>query len=125
MQFEIIISTGSIKYLLHVERIAIGKGFERFKVHPKENPEKFIVIQNNRPLIRQRLHLKHKPLTWTLKEGEVKNEKYYQQLLQKINEVLEPPPSLKPTGGYIGTTKPTNRKKRPPGNSTLGERKNK
>src|SRR5688572_25815004 len=95
MQFDVTISTGSINFLLHVEQIATGKGFERYKVTPKNNPDKYILIQNNRPLIRFKLGLKHKPLTWTVKEGEIHNEKYYQQLLRRIEEALEPPPQIK------------------------------
>ena len=113
MQFDVTISTGSIKFLLHVEQIATGKGFERFKVTPKNNPDKFVIIQNNRPLIRTKLGLKHKPLTWTVKEGEIHNEKYYQQLLRRMEEVLEPQPVKKTEKGYFEQTSTSNRKKKP------------
>jgi hypothetical protein len=76
---------------MNVELIETGKGFERYRITPKGNPDRYIIIQNNKPLIRGKLGLKHKPLTWTLKEGEVKDQRNYEKMIKEIEKVLEPP----------------------------------
>lgn len=123
MEFDITLSTGTIQYLLHVALIEKGPGFERFKVTPKNNPEKVLIIQNNRPLIRKKLQLKHKPLTWSIKEGSVNNNRNYEQLIKKIELVLDPPSEIiKKSEPYIKTN-PSNRKQKFKVGTTLGTRK--
>lgn len=120
--FEITISTGTIKYQLCVSLVDADTTSERFKVFPKTNPDKFIIIQSNRPLLRNKYKLKHKPITWTIKEGEVKDNRNYQQLIKRLEQILEPPPPKKAISSISGTSRTTSRKIWPKGGTTLGER---
>lgn len=123
MEFDITLSTGTIQYILRVRLIEHGQGYEHYKVTPKNNPDKYLVIQNNRPLIRKKLKLKYKPLTWTIKEGTINNNRNFNQLIKKIEQVLDPPPpSKKKTESYIKNVS-SSRKQKPQKGSTIGDRK--
>jgi hypothetical protein len=53
------------------ERIEKGKEFEKFRICARNRPYKYIVLQNNRPLIRPKLNLKTKRYSWKVTEGNI------------------------------------------------------
>ena len=85
MIFPINLKFGSRVYRMGCERIEKGKEFEKFRLYPRNNPHKSVVLQNNRPLVREKLNLKNKRYTWKVIEGEIKN----QNALDKTIEVIE------------------------------------
>jgi hypothetical protein len=121
MQFHLSISNGTLTYHLHIEKISSCTSFETFKVTPKQNPDKYIIIQNNRPLLRIKYKLKTKPLNWVLLEGTVNNQRNYEKLIKSIEEILEPK-EVKSKPLFFQPHHPSNRKKRPKGGTTLGDR---
>lgn len=89
--FPIIIKSGSRRYHLIVVQIYIGDTVERYKIMPKNNPDKYIVLENNRPLIRKKYLLKKKALTWKVKIGQPHNSYALNDLIAQIEHHIEPP----------------------------------
>ena len=50
MIIPITINAAGKNYRLIAERVSITKGFEQFKVYPKDSQAVYILLQNNRPL---------------------------------------------------------------------------
>src|SRR5688572_23771416 len=123
MEFFITLSTGSINFLLRVSLVERNGRNESFKISPVHNADKFVIIQNNRPYIRDRLRLKNKPIIWSIKEGIIKNDLYYKRMLKEIEKVLEPGVVSEKGQGSLGSFRNVNRKKMPGVVRTLGERK--
>lgn len=90
MNFSVIISTGNIPHELQVQFLDRGLVFEKFKVFATSNPNKFIILQNNKPLIRDIYKLQQGQFTWTVVSGNTKNERNFKQIVRKIEEFLEP-----------------------------------
>jgi hypothetical protein len=64
---------------------------ERFKISAMTNPDKFIILENDRPLIRDQYRLRHKRLHWTVKAGSVRNQFMLSRVTELIEEHLEQP----------------------------------
>jgi hypothetical protein len=111
LKFPLVISTGSAKYRLTVERIHLDKTFEQFKIYPDKDTSKFIVLQSNRPMIRGK-RLKHKAIDWKVLEGEIKYRSSLEQAIKAIEQYLEPPAPHKP-GLPIQPYKETRKEEKP------------
>ena len=85
MIFPINLKFGSRVYRMGCERIEKGKEFETFRVYARHDPNRKVLLQNNRPLLPDKLNLKNKRYTWKVLEGEIKN----QNALDKTIEVIE------------------------------------
>jgi hypothetical protein len=66
IEFDLTLTNGTIKFNLKVKLLERNSSFEKYLIHPKSNPDKVFIIQNNRPLIRNKYKLDHKPLSWTV-----------------------------------------------------------
>ncbi len=89
MQFPILVKTGTIRYHLICRLWYADKVKEQYRVHPKENPEKYYLIQNNRPFIRGK-GLKQRRIDWKLLEGTISNKYIFDQIINLIQERIEP-----------------------------------
>lgn len=91
MIFDLSIKSGSRTFHLRCERLLVSEVMERFKVSALSNPGKYIILENDRPLIRDVYRLKHKSLRWTVKEGSVRNYFMLGRVTEMIEEKLEQP----------------------------------
>jgi hypothetical protein len=89
--FPIIIKSGSRRYHLIVEQVYIGDTVERYKVMAKDNQDKYIVLENNRPLIRKKYLLKKKALSWKVKIGSPNNVFALEEVIRQIEYNIDPP----------------------------------
>jgi hypothetical protein len=92
MVFEFKLKQGSRIYHMYCERIETGHSLEKFMVWPKNNPHKWVILQTNRPLIRNKLHLKSKRYTWKVIEGDIKNQRAFEETIEVIEKYLEDNP---------------------------------
>jgi len=92
MVFWINLKLGSRIYHMYCERIEKGQSFEKFMVWPRDNPRKWIILQTNRPLIRNKLNLKTKRYSWKVIEGEIKNQRAFEETIELIEKYLEDHP---------------------------------
>ncbi len=74
-----------------VEKIFESDRVERFKVSAKNKPLNFIVLENNRPLIRDKLHLKSRRIDWEVYKGEVRSVRALELTIEAIMNKSEPP----------------------------------
>jgi hypothetical protein len=81
---------GSRNYKMTVELIHTGDSIERYKVQARDNPAKYIILENNRPLIRKRYLLQTKKLVWKVKEGNVGNITALNEVIRIIEDWIEP-----------------------------------
>jgi hypothetical protein len=81
--FTFDIRTGSRTYKLTCELVSRTKAKEVFKIFPTANPDKFILIEGNRPLLRSK-GLKTKGIKWNVIQGEVS---YPQNLAAAIKQI--------------------------------------
>lgn len=93
MIFPLRLRLGSFYYSMICELIYEGESVERFKIWAKNNPDKFIVLQNNRPLIRKKYLLKTKRITWKVIQGSVTNIKALEDVIAMIEYKIDPPDS--------------------------------
>ena len=93
MIFFIKMNYAGQEYPIVVELVKEDRSFEYFKVYNPKSAALFITIRSNRPMLKAR-GLKHKPTSWRLESGEVKNQKNFQQVIRLIEEEikkLDPP----------------------------------
>lgn len=74
-----------------VEQIYVGDTIERYKISARDNPDKYIVLENNRPLIRKKYLLKKKALTWKVRIGQPHNTSVLNDLIAEIERHIDPP----------------------------------
>lgn len=74
-----------------VEVINKTDSIEQYKVSAKANPGNYIILQNNRPMIRERYKLKTKSLTWKVVKGEIKNRTALDEVIKILEFWIEPP----------------------------------
>jgi hypothetical protein len=72
LKMNFFLKNGYKTYKMTVELVSEGASFERFKINAKNNSGKFLILQNNWPLIRGK-NLKHKRLNWKVVKGEITN----------------------------------------------------
>jgi hypothetical protein len=68
MHFPISIKQGSRVFHLLCEQIHKDKRVQRYKIWAKNDPDKYLILENNKPLIRDKLKLKERRIDWTLIE---------------------------------------------------------
>jgi hypothetical protein len=110
-KYPLLISTGSIKYHLICELVTRDRAFETFRIYTEKNPDKFIELTGNRPMLRAK-GLKKKAIHWEVK-GDIRNQYTVDKAIKLIEAILEPPPGRKvnlPAAPF----QTSNRKKRRP-----------
>lgn len=90
---DFFLKNGYKTYRMTVELVSEDASFERYKIIAKNNPGKFIILQNNRPLIRGK-NLKHKRLNWMVVEGEITNRTALEEVIKILEFWIEPPTGL-------------------------------
>ncbi len=113
---NIIIKQGSRIYYLQYELTHKDNRVQRFKVWPVKNPDLFIVLENNEPLIRGK-GLKKRRIDWKQIEGPQRSQATIDQIVKEITNPTKPQKDII----YPSTT--YNRKKKPGDQTTLGDRK--
>jgi hypothetical protein len=115
---HIIINQGYKRYIMSVELILKEDVCEQYKVYAAENPNKYLLLENNRPLIRERYKLKKRRIDWKQIAGKTVSVKTREEIIRKIETPDIEQPLIIP--------KPTkNRKKGYNPGPTLQERMNK
>ena len=93
-------------YHLVWELIHKDKRVERYRITPQANPKLEIILENNRPFIREVKKLKHKPIFWKQVGGETMRDKVLEAIIRKIEEKPvsnQAPPTL---NGVLKSKKP-------------------
>jgi hypothetical protein len=116
---EIIIQQGHKRFHLNWELVHQDHRCKRFKVYPPANPEKYLILENNEPLIRGKYHLKHRRIDWEYKEGEKLRDKTLNAIIQGITSSTS---TERGDDTPVPQLKTYNKKKNPPSRPTLGER---
>ena len=98
---SISIKQGYKTYYLNWEIIHQDKRCMRIKVTPVANPGKYVILENNEPLIRGKYKLKNRRIDWKLIEGEMRKSAMEMIIEAIVNpqkaEKKLPMPSLKAT----------------------------
>jgi hypothetical protein len=122
VHFPISIKQGSRVFHLLADQIFVDTRVQRYKIWPEKDPDKYLILQNNKPLIRNKLKLKSRKIDWKVIEhtGPKINKSTIEQYVHAI--ILhymppEPPKVVQPI------TRPRTRKEtiQSP-KTTLGER---
>lgn len=87
MLFNLTIQHAAYTYSFQVERTKEDQAFEQFRLSASG---RVVVVQSNRPML-QRRGLKHKPITWKVVEGQVKDTKALEKVYKAIEEILTQP----------------------------------
>ncbi|MEI6949745.1 hypothetical protein V9K67_21335 [Paraflavisolibacter sp. H34] len=85
MRFKIDLPYGSLRYVFQVEQGKPLKGFELFTLTAGD---KKVVLQSNRPMLLAK-GLKRKPIFWKVVEGEVKDQRALEEVIQAIEKHLK------------------------------------
>ena len=67
------------------ECILKTEAIEQYKIWSQRKPGNFIVIQNDRPLIREKYGLKTKKINWKVIQGKVTNQKVLSDVIEMID----------------------------------------
>jgi hypothetical protein len=114
---EIIISQGNKRYHMKADLILKNEVCEQYKVYPTNSPELFIILENNRPLIRERYKLKKRRIDWKQTEGKTISVKTRAEIIKNIElngQIEKELPTVK-------STAKTRRKQFSKQGPTLGE----
>ena len=114
---EIKISQGYKKFHMVWQLIQKDQKCERYKITPRDNPDKFMIIENNRPLIRGFYRLKKRRIDWKVVEGPTINNKTLEQIIKAI----EAPPAKPIKKIPLVIQPPSKRIDLHPDRPTLGE----
>jgi hypothetical protein len=68
MPFPISIKQGSRVFHLLAEQIFVDTRVQRYKIWPEQDPDKYVILENNKPLIRNKLKLKNRKIDWKVIE---------------------------------------------------------
>jgi hypothetical protein len=118
---EIMIEQGYKRFHLKWELIHKDKMVERYKITPPANPDKYLIIENNRPFIREIKGLKKRRIDWKQVEGPTKSERTLQMIIDQIENPTKPKKYTSPS--TLPRSVPNPKKKDKPGGPTLGERR--
>jgi hypothetical protein len=121
-KFPIVIKSGSQKFHLLCELVDRDKDFETFKIYPENKPQKHIIVQGNRPMLRRK-GLKHKAIKWAVSE-ETKYQSNVDQALRQIEQYLEPAYKIISKASEPITKITKSRKDKPSSPIVLGDRIN-
>jgi hypothetical protein len=114
---EIIILQGYKRFHLQWEQIHQDQRSKRFKVYPVADPDKYLILENNEPLIRGKLRLKHRRIDWKLIEGPQMNKSTLDRIIREIENPSKPPAMMPPPAATHNRKKNYNSS-----GPTLGER---
>ena len=71
------------------ECILKTEAIEQYKIWSQKKPDKFIIIQNDRPLIRKKYNLKTKKINWKVIQGRITNQKSLKDVIEMIESAIE------------------------------------
>ena len=71
------------------ECILKTEAIEQYKIWSQRKPGNFIVIQNDRPLIREKYGLKTKKINWKVIQGKVTNQKVLSDVIEMIESAID------------------------------------
>jgi hypothetical protein len=114
---EIVITQGYKRFHLLWEQIHQDQRCRRIKVYPVANPDKYLILENNEPLIRVKLQLKHRRIDWKLIEGPQMNKSTLDRIIREIEH-----PTKEERITPLPVPTPYDRKKNRPSGPLLGER---
>jgi hypothetical protein len=77
-------------HLIVEEQKSDKPDLELYKIYPKENPVKFLLVSSNRPVL-LRYRLRHKAINWQIKEGQLNNQKAFERMIEALTEELRKP----------------------------------
>jgi hypothetical protein len=87
---EIIIDQGYKKYHLKWQLIHKDKKVERYKITPISNPDKYMIIENNRPFNREVKGLHKRRIDWKKTEGPTISDRTLQNIIDQIENPTKP-----------------------------------
>lgn len=116
---SITVKQGSRKFHLQWEIVHQDKRCRRYKIWPIKNPDLFIVLENNEPLIRGQLKLKHRRIDWKQVEGPTRSQATIDQI---IKEIEKPSADQNDNAGPVRFKGKNVRKSNPYDVRTLGEK---
>jgi hypothetical protein len=96
------------------------KKVERYKVIPPANHDKYMIIENNRPFIREVKGLKKRRIDWKLAEGPNISDRTLQAIINQIEAPKMPQKKRGPS--ILPRSVPNPKKKDKPHSPSLGER---
>jgi hypothetical protein len=102
---EIIILQGYKRFHLKWEQIHQDQRCRRIKVYPVANPDKYLILENNEPLIRVKLQLKHRRIDWKLIEGPQMNKSTLDRIIREIENPTKPPAMMPPPPAAVKSRK--------------------
>jgi len=96
MVFSFTIRQGSTVFHLLAEQIFVDTRIQRYKIWPRKEPAKYLILENNKPLIRNKLKLKNRKIDWKIVEqtGPKISKSTIQQYVNAI--ILHYQPSVAP-----------------------------
>jgi hypothetical protein len=68
MAFPLSIQQGSTVFHLLADQIFVDTRVQRYKIWPLKEPDKYLILENNKPLIRNKLKLKNRKIDWRIIE---------------------------------------------------------
>jgi hypothetical protein len=68
MHFPISIKQGSRVFHLLAQQIYVDARIQRYKIWPEKDPDKYVILENNKPLIRDKKKLKNRKIDWRVIE---------------------------------------------------------
>jgi hypothetical protein len=69
------------------------------------NPDKYLILENNEPLIRVKLQLKHRRIDWKLIEGPQMNKSTLDRIIREIENPTKPPAMMPPPPAAVKSRK--------------------
>jgi hypothetical protein len=68
MPFPLAIKQSSRIFHLLAEQVFVDTNVQRYKIWPEKDPDKYVILENNKPLIRNKLKLKNRKIDWKVIE---------------------------------------------------------
>ena len=85
----IVIDQGHKRFHLQWSLVHKDKMHERYKITPIANPDKFIIIENNRPFLGELKGLKRRRIDWKQVEGPIIGERTFRMIIEQIDKPAE------------------------------------
>jgi hypothetical protein len=82
----IVVDMGHKRFHLQWSLVHKDKMHERYKITAQANPDKFIIIENNRPFIRELKGLKRRRIDWKQVEGRSISERTLRIIIDHIDK---------------------------------------
>jgi hypothetical protein len=115
VSFPITIRNGSLIYHLLCEQIAKDRMKEQYKVWNPKTPETFLILENNRPFIREVKKLKTRRIDWKVRQSPRPiSDRTLEQYILAIEQHNFPPPPEPPLQTTLFTRERKSRDKEGP-----------